>query len=69
MSSTYLDDVFTLKYLLGLNKNIAKIYFFLPNCSSFEGNTMEMKLHLYFVLSLPSHLISSILRFGKRILI
>ena len=41
MSSTYLDDVFTLKYLLGLKKNIAEIYFFLPNCSSFEGNTME----------------------------
>ena len=30
---------------------------------------MEMQLHCTFVLSLPFHLISSILRFGYRILI
>ena len=30
---------------------------------------MEMKLHCYFVLSLPSHLTSNVLRFGQRIFI
>ena len=98
-TNNYLDDVFKLKDLLGLEKNIAKTVienlividlfqvpnlkwkrqlamieiptisfmlfrFFLPNYWIFEGIAIEMQLHFSFVLSLSSHPVLSILRFG-----
>ena len=46
--------------------NIFKVAFtsFYPSILFLNGITMEMQLHCSFVLSVSSHLISSILRFG-----
>ena len=74
-TNNYLDDVFKLKDLLGLEKNIAKTVienlavidlFQVPNLK-WKRQLAMIELHCSFVLSLSSHPISSILRFGQRI--
>ena len=74
-TNNYLDDVFKLKDLLGLEKNIAKTLienliiidlFQVPNLK-WKRQLAMIELHCSFVLSLSSHPISSILRFGQRI--